>query len=66
MTWIAEMGTTLSKKYEQLMFADTEAMTEAESRFFESVSTHRHVVSIDVVIIGTPMDNREFHPRRVI
>lgn len=48
------------------MFADTEAMTEAESRFFESVSTHRHVVSIDVVIIGTPMDNREFHPRRVI
>ena len=60
------MGSTLREKNEQLMFADTEAMTEAERRFFESVSTHRHVVSIDVVVIGIPMDNREFHPRRVI
>lgn len=30
------------------------------------LSTHRHVVSIDVVVIWTAMDNREFHPRRVI
>lgn len=31
-----------------------------------SVSTHRNVVSIDVVIIWTAMDNWEFHSRRVI
>lgn len=31
-----------------------------------SVSTHRHVVSIDVVIIWTAVDNWEFHSRRII
>ena len=43
------------------MLLNSEAMTEAES-----VSTHRHVVSIDVVIEWTSMDDREFHPRKVV
>lgn len=45
------------------MFTDTGTMTEQQKGF---VSTHRNVVSIDVVVIWTAMDNREFHPRGVI
>lgn len=43
-----------------------EAMRQWLRAGLRSVSTHRNVVSIDVVIIRTAMDNWEFHSRRVI
>lgn len=49
-----------------MMFTDTEAMTEIQRAALKTVSTHRHIVSIYVVIIWISMDNREFHSRRVI
>lgn len=47
----------------QQLFSSEACFTEAMRQI---VSTHRHVVSIDVVFMWASMNNREFHPRKVI
>lgn len=51
------------------MFSTDPKSNDGELQYsaaLKKVSTHRHVVSIDVVIFCISMDYREFHPRRVV